>query len=172
MGTSTTTLIPVEEYLNGSADPGMEMEYVDGLLVERNLDDWMHGLVQSNIIFELRRKYPELKVLAPIRTRVSERRYYMPDVVALLTLPPIREDVLYDAPFLVIEILSHGDNMERVMDKFVDYESKGVPNIWYIVPRRQKMYVFQSGDLIEVKGKVIATGEPRFELTRDEIFQT
>ena len=42
---SVETLISVEEYLNTSYDP--DMEYVDGVLVERNVGDWLHSLVQA-----------------------------------------------------------------------------------------------------------------------------
>ena len=48
---SIETLISVEEYLNTSYDP--DVEYVDGVLVERNVGDWLRSLVQSNVIFAL-----------------------------------------------------------------------------------------------------------------------
>ena len=46
------TLISVEEYLNTSYDP--DVEFVDGVLVERNVGDEDHSNVQSNILFALR----------------------------------------------------------------------------------------------------------------------
>jgi hypothetical protein len=42
----------VEEYLNTSFDP--DMEYVDGALVGRQLGDWLHSLIQSNVLEKLR----------------------------------------------------------------------------------------------------------------------
>ena len=51
---SAGTLISVEEYLNTSYDP--DVEYVDGVLVERNVGHEQHSNVQSNIIFALRSK--------------------------------------------------------------------------------------------------------------------
>ncbi len=38
-------LIAVEEYLNSSYDP--DVEFVDGVLVQRNVGDWLHSLIQS-----------------------------------------------------------------------------------------------------------------------------
>jgi len=166
---SVGTQISVEEYLSTAYEP--DAEYVDGALVERNAGDWMQGLVQSNIIFGLRRKYPELKVLGPERWRITETRYYIPDVCVLFELPRIPFYYLEDAAFLVVEILSPNDRMARVMEKLHDYHVKGVRNIWLIDPERKKVFVYQAGDLIEVKGDVVATGEPRFELTLEEIFQ-
>jgi hypothetical protein len=55
-------LVPVEECLNTPYDP--DVEFVDGVLVERNVGDWSHSLIQSNVLFALRRKYPHLKVVA------------------------------------------------------------------------------------------------------------
>ncbi len=50
MAMAVETLIPVEEYLRTSYSP--DVEYVDGALVERNVGDWLHSLVQRNIIIE------------------------------------------------------------------------------------------------------------------------
>ena len=161
------TEVKVQEYLNTCYSP--DVEYVDGALVERNVGDWLHSLVQSNIIFALRRKYPHLKVVGELRSKVTETRYYLPDVCAVLHAPETA--YLLDAPFLAVEILSAKDSMTAMMEKLQDYENKGVPNIWLIDPRRQRISVYQSGNLIEVKGDVIVTTEPRCELTRAEIFQ-
>ena len=46
MNMGVETLISVEEYLNTSYDP--DVEYVDGVLEERNVGDWLHSLVQVN----------------------------------------------------------------------------------------------------------------------------
>jgi Uma2 family endonuclease len=169
MGMSVGTLIPVEEYLSTSYEP--DAEYVDGAVVERHVGGWMQGLIQSNINFALRRKYRWLKVLGPERLRINEARYYIPDVIALLKLPKIPFYYVEEPPFLVVEILSPEDRMARVMEKFQDYQMKGVQNIWLIHPEQQRVFVYQAGDLIEMKGDAVATGEPRVELTRDEIFQ-
>ena len=64
---SAATLISVEEYLNTPYDP--DMEYVDGVLVETNVDEWKHGMAQSNIIYAFRRKYPNVKVVPELRSR-------------------------------------------------------------------------------------------------------
>ena len=79
------TLISVEEYLNTSYDP--DVEYVDGVLVERNGGDWLHGLVQSNLIFAIRLKYPEVFVIPELRSKTRETRFRLPDVCVLLHPP-------------------------------------------------------------------------------------
>jgi len=165
MDMGVETLIPVEEYLNTSYDP--DVEYVDGVLVERKVGDYLHSLVQSNLIFALRLKYRDLFVLPELRSRTRETRYRLPDVCVLLHPPKTK---YLDAAFLAIEILSEDDRMTRIMEKLEEYEQKGVPNIWLIDPRLRTMSVYSQGTLQEVRGDIIATGNPRLELTRQEIF--
>ena len=163
---STATLIPVEEYLNTSYDP--DVEYVDGVLVERNVGDYLHSLIQSNIIFALRRKYPHLRVLPELRSRTRETRYRLPDVCVLLAPPNAR--YLVDAAHIAIEILSEADRMSEVLEKLEEYAAKGVPNIWLIDPQLQRISVYAAGNLELVKGDAISTSDG-IELTRDEVFQ-
>jgi len=105
-------LVSVEEYLNTPYDP--DVEFVDGVLVERNGGYWLHALIQSNVLFALRRKYPHLKVVAELRSSVTGTRYRSPDVCALLAAPKSRH--LLDAAFLVVEVLSESDVMSVVIE--------------------------------------------------------
>jgi Uma2 family endonuclease len=90
------------------------VEFVDGVLVERNGGYWLHALIQSNVLFALRRKYPHLKVVAELRSSVTGTRYRSPDVCALLAAPKSRH--LLDAAFLVVEVLSESDVMSVVIE--------------------------------------------------------
>ena len=160
------TMISVEEYLNTSYDP--DMEYVDGILVERNVGDLLHSLVQSNIGYHTRAKYPHVYVLSELRSQTRSTRYRLPDVSVLLTLPQTK--YLIDAAFLAVEILSESDTMTSMIEKLEEYSQKGVPNIWLIDPRLEKMFTYRSHALQEVEN-VIFTDDPRLELTRAEVFQ-
>jgi Uma2 family endonuclease len=160
------TLISVEEYLNTSYDP--DVEYVDGVLVERNVGDWLHSLVQSNMIFAIRRKYPKVYVLPELRSSTRPTRYRLPDVCVVLARPT--DKYLLEAAFLAIEILSENDSMSKMMEKLEEYDRKGVANIWVLDPRLQKMSVYADAKLVEIHGNIIATDDPRIELTRQEIF--
>jgi Uma2 family endonuclease len=158
--------VSVEEYLNASYDP--DMEYVDGVLVERNVGDWLHSLVQSNILFALRQKFSHLKVVAELRSSVTETRFRLPDVCALLSAPKTR--YLADAAYLVVEVLSQGDEMSAVMEKLREYDRKGVSNIWLIDPRLQLMSFYRHPTLHEVDGDRIVTEDQLVWLSRSEIF--
>jgi Uma2 family endonuclease len=167
MGMAVETLISVEEYLNTSYEP--DMEYVDGVLEERNVGDWLHSAVQYNVGFHLGRKYPDIKIRPELRSSVTPTRFRLPDVTVMLYNPGTK--VLWEAAFLVIEVLSEADRMTRVIERLEDFAAKGVPHIWLFDPRLKKMSVYRAGDLHEVKEDVIATDNPRLELTRDEVFQ-
>ena len=168
MSMSVETLISLEEYLNTSYDP--DVEYVDGVLVERNVGDWLHSLVQSNLIFALRSKYPRSFAVPELRSQTRPTRYRLPDVCVVLEAP--KSKYLLDVAYLAIEILSEDDSMSKMLEKLEEYDRKGVPNIWLIDPRLRKIAVYSSGDLHEISADVIATtGTPRLELTRDEIFR-
>ena len=162
------TPISVEEYWNTSYDP--DMEYVDGVLVEPNVGDWYHGLVQRNVIFALTARYPRVFAIPGLRSKTQETRFRLPDVCVVLERPKTK--YLVDAPFLAIEILSEDDRMTRVMERLEEFDRKGVPNIWVIDPRLRTIAVYSRGTLEEVHEDRVATkGEPSLELTRDEIFR-
>ena len=162
------TLISVDEYLNTSYDP--DVEYVDGVLVERNVGDWPHSLVQSNLIFAFRSKYPQVYAVPELRSRTRETRYRLPDVCVVLA-PPKTKYVM-EAAFLAVEVLSEDDRMTKVMERLEEFDRRGVPNIWVIDPRLRTIAVYASGALNEVRGDRVATkGDPCLELTRDEIFR-
>jgi Uma2 family endonuclease len=168
MSMSVETLISLEEYLSTSYDP--DVEYVDGVLVERNVGDWLHSLVQRNMIIALSRKYPRVYAVPELRSQTKATRYRLPDVCVLLTPPKTK--YLLDAAYLAIEILSEDDRMTKMMEKLEEYDRNDVSNIWLIDPRLHKMAVYSSGVLNEVRGNMIATsGDPLLQLSRDEIFQ-
>jgi Uma2 family endonuclease len=163
---SVETLISVDEYLNTSYDP--DMEYVDGVLVERNVGDLSHSLVQRNIGYHLTRKYPAIYALPELRSQTRSTRYRLPDVCVLLTFP--QTDYLLEAAFLAVEILSKSDSMTSMIEKLNEYSQKGVANIWLFDPRLEKMFTFRAHTLQEVED-IIATDDPRLELTHAEVFQ-
>ena len=68
--------VTLEEYLATAYDP--DVEYVDGALEARNGGDWLHSLIQRNIIVTLRVKYPRLFAVPELRTQVASTRFRFP----------------------------------------------------------------------------------------------
>lgn len=158
--------LSVEEYLGTSYDP--DLEFVDGALVERNMGDWLHSLVQSNVLYALRRKYPHLKVVPELRSSVTRTRYRLPDVCVVRVAPKTR--YLLDSAWLVVEVLSEGDLMSVVIEKLKEYASKGVDNIWLVDPRLRLVYTYLPPTLVEIQGEIISTADGSVEISRSEIF--
>ena len=164
---STETLVSVDEYLSTSYDP--DVEYVDGVLVERNVGDWLHSLIQRNVVFALTLKYPQIYAVPELRSQTRVTRYRIPDVCVLLGPPQTR--YLLDAAHIAIEILSESDNASAVLEKLEEYAAKGVPNIWLLDPRLQHMSTYKDGTLALVRGDTLSTSDG-IELTREEIFRS
>src|SRR5437879_5783400 len=77
-------LISVEEYLNSSYSDG-DREYLDGVVVERNVGTPGHSALQKILIVHLAafEKEFEIAVRPECRTRIEETRYRVPDVLVM-----------------------------------------------------------------------------------------
>jgi Uma2 family endonuclease len=129
---ATSIQIPIAEYLETSYRP--DREYIDGEIVERNMGSWEHGRVQALLSWWFIQNEPAwgVQVASEWRTRVSETRVRIPDVVLVLKGPQSR--VLATPPILIIEILSPEDTYTETERRAADYQRMGVETIWIIDP--------------------------------------
>ena len=133
MDMSAGTLLPLEEYLNTSYSP--DMEYRDGVLVERNLGEKKHARLQAALAAYLyvRRRRWKIDVYTELRIRVRARWYPIPDV-CVYPLPEFEGRYPTVPPLLWVEILSPEDRMSDVWKKAGELIANGVPNVWIIDP--------------------------------------
>ena len=105
---ATETQVALEEYLSTVYEP--DCDYVDGDLEDRNVGEFDHGDLQSEILryFRNRRREYSLRAIGEWRTRVSPTRYRVPDVT-LIREPFVKERVLTKPAYVCIEILSPED---------------------------------------------------------------
>ena len=76
------TLTSLDEYLNTSYRP--DLEFVDGVLVKRNVGTQRHGLLQSIVVrFFGHRNSHRIGVNLAVRLRINERRYRIRGVLVL-----------------------------------------------------------------------------------------
>jgi Uma2 family endonuclease len=145
----TPPLVTVEEYLSTSYPDG-DREYLDGLVVERNLGTPHHSALQMILIAHLASlmKQFQIAVRPECRTRIAERRYRVPDVLVMQR--PFRQNdrVLLDPPLLIIEIVSPDDRLRDTIQRFRDYEKLGVRHIVQMDPEDRTTFVFTNGDLV------------------------
>ena len=171
MATATKD-ITVEDYLASSFDP--DMEYVDGVLVERNVGEPDHSRLQFLIAraFGLLEGTREVRVFVECRVFIANEpgrtRYRVPDV-SLARLPIDRAKALMQPPLVVVEVLSPDDRLTEMLDRCQDYVLRGVAHIWVVDPAG-KVFTVDSGGLHVVTGDLVI---PELEATIpfDEIFR-
>ena len=109
---ATGTSVSVQEYLHTPYQP--DCDYVDGVVVERNLGEYDHAKLQTAVVawFFARRRELGIHVLAELRVQVSPTRFRVPDLCAVVGEEP-REQILTQPPFLCIEVLSVEDRLNE-----------------------------------------------------------
>lgn len=126
-------LVSMEEYLASSYEP--DLEFVDGVLEEKNMGTWEHGFLQAALsawFFNHRTEW-KIDVVTEYRTRTSKTRVRLPDICVVRQGGTV-ERVGVTAPLLCIEILSPEDRPGRVMRRLDDFVAMGVENLWILDP--------------------------------------
>lgn len=154
MATAATT-ITLDEYMSTSYSP--DCEYIEGILVERNVGQGKHAYTQGKLYLKLSEQLvPKLIILPEQRIRISSSRVRIPDVCVVREL----EEVISKAPLLCVEILSPDDRWARVIASVSDYQTMGVPCVWVVDPYQAKAWIFElENPPVEVRdGKLTAQG--------------
>jgi len=153
MGT-IAALVSLDEYLNTSYEP--DMEFVDGVLVERNVGTPRHGRLQIIVgaYFEKYRNSHGIQAFGDTRLRVAVGRHRLPDVLVLE--PPFQEgNEITDVPVITIEIKSPSDSFDDIVDKCFEYEALGVRNILVMDPDKRRAWLFEQGNLRHLTGNSV-----------------
>lgn len=158
-------LVSVDEYLNSSYYP--DMEFVDGVLVERSMPTALHAAFQALLAayFRMYRSEFRLAVYTEPRTQIIERsRYRIPDVM-LGPLPVERGRAATKVPWAVIEIQSPEDRTSVQLKRFRDFGALGVHHIILLDADESVAWRYQSGALVETQFKelVFPTGRMPFD---------
>jgi len=141
--------VSVDDYLAASYPDG-DREYLDGVVVERNVGTPGHSALQKILIVHLAAFEKPLKIAVrpECRTRIAETRYRVPDVLVMER--PFRQTdrVVLDAPLLIVEIVSPDDKHIDTLRRFREYEKIGVRYIVQMDPDDRTTYTFIKGDLV------------------------
>ena len=134
---SSTTLVPVEEYLRSSEKPNCE--YKDGVLYPKALPTKIHSIIQRALMMLLLKQsveaYPELTV------QIAPNRYLVPDIAVAGDFPgpyPTKPVLL------CCEILSPEDRLGAMLGKCEEYHAWGVPFCWVIDPVKRTAWEYHS----------------------------
>jgi len=163
------TLVPVEQYLTTSYSP--DCDYVDGVVLERNVGELDHSDLQTEIAawFRARRATLGLWAFVEQRLQVSKSRFRIPDVCLVLGRPT--EQIFRTPPFAVFEILSKDDRMTEMQERVEDYIAFGVGHVWLIDPRARRVFAWTPDGSRELKDGVLRSGDPAFELSLAELYE-
>jgi Uma2 family endonuclease len=131
--------VPVEEYLSTSYEP--DREYDDGVVVERNLGEIEHSLLQTLLgtLFTNQMDAWGVFGLTEQRIQLSPGRFVVPDVCVVPVGAPWQK-ILTDPPLVAIEILSPEDTLRRAEVKAREYLQFGVEHVWVIDPYARVAY--------------------------------
>jgi Uma2 family endonuclease len=148
-----------------------DCEYVDGRVVERNVGEKGHSILQLflSFLFRLNRDAWGVEVYPKLRTHVALRRFRIPDV--LVTRAGVRfESVLDSPPLIAIEILSPDDRLGDLQEKIDEYIAFGVEHIWIFDPQRRSAWRADRDGLHPVtEGELTVAGTP-IRVVLDEVF--
>jgi Uma2 family endonuclease len=162
---ATQTLIPVAEYLRTNYRP--DRDYVDGILLERNVGQKDHSRTQRKVIVALDRL--GYAVFPEQRLQVRATRFRIPDVCLYAGGEPA-EQVFTTPPALCVEILSPDDTLSEMQERIDDYLAFGVLMVWVLDPRTKKGYAYTAEGMREAKDGVMRTVAPPIELPLPELF--
>ncbi|MEQ1946449.1 MAG: Uma2 family endonuclease [Bryobacteraceae bacterium] len=167
---STATLVSLEEYLATTYRP--DCDYLDGVLVERNVGQKDHSKLQGQVFawFWIRRASLRLAVFPEQRIRVAPRRFRIPDV-CVVTLPEPEEQIFTQPPYICTEILSPEDTFPRLQECFDDYVAMGVPNIWVLDPASRRSWRITRAGHLEALDGVLRTEDGRVSMPVAELFE-
>ena len=166
---STAALVSLQDYLTTTYHP--DCDYVDGVLVERNVGQKDHSKLQGGVLvwFYARRQELRLAAFVEQRIRVGSRRFRIPDI-CVVPLPEPDEQVFTQPPYICIEILSPEDTFPRLQERFDDYLAMGVPNIWVLDPGTRRGWRITREGHLEALDGVLRTGDGQVEMRIADLF--
>jgi Uma2 family endonuclease len=164
---ATTTQVSLEAYLTTSYEP--DVDYVDGVLEDRNVGEYDHNIVQMAILFwfHLRAKEWRIRTIQEQRTRVASSKVRIPDVCVFSRDVPI-EQVFTRPQLIAIEVLSPEDRHSRIDARLSNFRSFGVPNLWVVDPATRVGWDCSDGNWVR-KDRLEVANSPIY-LSLPELF--
>ena len=165
-----STIVSVEEYLSTSYSP--DREYVDGLVLERNLGERDHSRIQGLVYGHLLAHEKQWGIIAlpEQRVQVKSTRFRVPDICVLSTDDP-DDPIVQRPPIVCIEILSKDDRMSAMHEKVDDYLAMGVQHVWLIDPSTRRAYDFTADGMREPEGGLLKVTSSNIVVPMAEIFR-
>ena len=140
---ASTAFVPVEEYLQDVDNT--HREYVDGVLIDKPVPTWMHGILQAWIAVLIMRRSPQYFAAVEVHSRLRDTEFRLPDVAVQLRDIVQKESYAKQPPLLCVEILSPEDRLGATFAKCERYHDWGVPTCWIIDPEKRRAWTYERG---------------------------
>lgn len=144
-------VVHLEEYLRTSYE-GPDREFVHGQIVERAMPQYQHGRIQKKLCVVFDRIEQQFRIFAcpELRALIAPGIVRVPDLSVFADQEPTTNPVV-DRPLVVAEIASPDDRISQVLEKLEEYQTVGIPHIWFIDPAHQAFYVYNATGLQRVR---------------------
>ena len=140
--------VSVEEYLRHFPEP--DVDYVDGVLEERNLGEFDHADLETELgaIFRNHRIDWNVRAVVEVRVQVAPTRFRIPDL-CVMPLSWTKTQIISEAPLLCIEVKSEGFTLKKERTRARDYLNMGVREVWILDPEKRTAYILRGEEMIE-----------------------
>lgn len=145
-----TDLQTVEEFDNWQRQHVSEgsFEFLDGKIIQKESMKQDEAFIASFLLRTFMQTIAFQKgdmLLPELDSYVSETRKRVPDLTYFTAeeIQQMRQKIRVKSKF-AIEILSDSESFEDVLEKVQDYFDAGGQLVWYIVPKYQRIYVYQN----------------------------
>ncbi len=164
---TTAAHVSLDTYLTTPYQP--DVDYVDGVLEDRNVGEYDHNAVQMAILFWFHQHGREWRIrsIQEQRTKVASTRVRIPDVCVFSRDVPI-EQVFTKPQLIAIEVLSPEDRRSRIAARMSNFRSFGVPNLWVVDPETRSGWDLSDGNWV-LKERFEVAGSPIY-LSLSELF--
>jgi len=161
--------VTLERYLNTIYHP--DCDFVDGYLQERNVGEFDHGDIQSQIlhIFRSNAANWHVKAIVELRLQVKATRFRIPDVMVLHPGQK-KTQIIREAPLLCIEVLSPEDTFKRLKEKVDEYLALGVQHIWAFDPSSRDAYLCDDSGFHKVSTAELSIPNTAIRIVLADVF--
>lgn len=124
-------------------------EIIDGQIFFFASPKVVHQQLVMNLAYNLKHYVEKnrgecLTLISPLAVRLDEnnKTEVQPDIMVLCDLEKVREDAVYGAPDLVIEIVSKSTKHRDYGLKMLKYRTAGVREYWIVDPEKEVVLVY------------------------------
>ena len=179
--TTIESLLTLDEYFDLPDRPGVDLEMLDGKVVEMATPSFEHNEIMGKCIHAFivicGSRFPHLRVSGHTAFILNAGTVQAPDVVLLdertFETAERYRGALQCAPDLAVEIISPHETSAHVDDKVGNYLEAGTRTVWVLWPRRRHALAYHRDGSVQhvMAGQFLEAPEvlPGARVSLDEI---